>query len=135
MLLLVAVCVMLFGYLLVGIGRHGLDDIGFWLTIVSFMALCFMCAVLAANYIGVDAKVASDTVRYEHLKAQYESDAYKNANKIAQYNLLQQIGDWNQELAKNQKLTHDFWIGIFIPDYYDDLKYIEVDYKEVMKNE
>ena len=133
MLLLAFVVILLVGILLIGTGWHALDEVGFWMMVIAVITLVFMGAFLASQYIGIDAQIASDTVRYEHLKAQYESNAYESTNKIAQYNLLQKICDWNQELAKNQKLTHDFWIGIFMPDYYDDLKFIEVGFKEVNK--
>ncbi len=131
MLLWVTLGLMVVGIVVMAVSNNDhADTIGFWTFAVSGICLLFMLAILASNYIGLNATIACDEAQYGFLKYQYESDAYDSATKIAQYNLMQQIGEWNRDLAKNQKLTHDFWVGVFIPDYYDDLEYIEINFEE-----
>jgi hypothetical protein len=36
------------------------------------------------------------------------------------------VREWNAEVAKNQAKVDDFWRGIFVPDFWTDLKPIEL---------
>ena len=80
---------------------------------------------MAITYIGVDAEIAKKQQHRDFLVAQYKTGVY-DSSVYSQYNLLQKIDEWNCNLAEMQKLTHDYWVGIFVPDYYDDLEYITV---------
>ena len=39
---------------------------------------------------------------------------------------MEDIREWNEDLSAKQANQNDFWIGIFIPDIYDQFEYIEL---------
>jgi hypothetical protein len=132
MLLWTTIGLFLVGILLSNIGhrfkrlrRVRLDDLGGGMTVIFGFIMIFALAAMAVNYIGVDAEIAKKQQHRDFLVAQYKTGVYDGL-ALSQYHLLQQIDEWNCTLAEKQKLTHDYWVGIFVPDYYDDLEYITV---------
>jgi len=57
------------------------------------------------------------------LDAKYEQ---LQQNKNNDY-LIQDIVEWNTDLAFNKKYNDNIWIGITIPEYYSDYDYITPD--------
>lgn len=94
---------------------------------VSFVNLAI---VLPIKYINADAYVSAMTERYESLTYQYENDIYNNDNDVGKRELMEDIQNWNEDLAKNKELQNNFWVGIFVPDVYDQFEFIELDVKE-----
>lgn len=105
--------------------RAGLDEVGSGMTIIFGFIMIIALLALAINHIGVDAEIAKEQQHRDFLVVQYKTGVY-DSSVYSQYNLLQKIDEWNCDLAEKQKLTHDYWVGIFVPDYWDDLDYITV---------
>jgi len=105
--------------------RNSMANIGGLMTVVFSFTFLLMLIAMAIEHIGVDAEYAKKKQHQEFLVAQYKTGVY-NGSALSQYHLLQQIDEWNCNLAEKQKLTHDYWVGIFVPNYYDDLEYITV---------
>lgn len=89
-------------------------------------ALFFMLIVGVLVNIGNDGYVASMEQRYNALVYQLENDLYDNDNDLGKKELYDQIRDWNENLARKKKLQRDPWIGMFYPDIYDSLEFIEL---------
>lgn len=105
--------------------RHHMENMGAGMTVIFSAILMFMLFAIAITYIGVDAEYAKEEEHRGFLVVQYKTGIY-DQSVYSQYNLLQQIDEWNCNLAEKQKLTRDYWVGIFVPDYWDDLDYITV---------
>ena len=105
--------------------RDCMENVGGGMTVIFSLILAFMLIAMAITYIGVDAEIAKKQQHRDFLVTQYKTGIY-DSSAYSQYNLLQKIDEWNCDLAEKQKLTHDYWVGIFVPDYYDDLDYITV---------
>lgn len=89
-------------------------------------ALIIEITVLSVNYIGVKGYIQRMNVRHDMLVYQYENDIYDNDNDLGKRELIEDIQDWNEDLASRRENQDDAWIGIFIPDIYDQFEFIEL---------
>lgn len=95
-------------------------------SIIMVITLVVSLCAFGCYNINVDGMIAADQKRYESLVYQYENDMYDNDNDLGKYELMQRIEDWNKELASYRAAQDDFWIGIYIPNIYDQYKFIEL---------
>ena len=103
-----------------------IDFIGAIMTATGILGFLASLIVLIASYAGIDGKVERLQTRYETLVYQYENDIYDNDNDLGKRDLIEDIREWNEDLSAKQANQNDFWIGIFIPDIYDQFEYIEL---------
>lgn len=83
--------------------------------------------VMVCNFTGLDGTVASMKSRYETLVYQYENDIYENDLDYGKRDLIKDIQEWNENLTRKQANQRDFWIGVFIPNIYDQFEFIELE--------
>ena len=93
---------------------------------LAAIALLIEIIVLAVNYIGVDGYIQRMNTRHDILVYQYENDIYDNDNDLGKRELIEDIRNWNEDLASRKENQDDVWIGIFIPDIYDQFDFIEL---------
>lgn len=93
--------------------------IGLFGTIVSVVLLC-------VNYIGIDGDVERNQVRYDSLMYQYENCLYDNDNDVGKKKLMSEIQSWNEDLAWYKTMQRNPWVGIYIPNVYDQFDFIEL---------
>lgn len=91
--------------------------LGFLVVLLSLPIVC--------NNVTADSKAAEYETRYEALTYQLENDFYENDNDIGKQELMEQITEYNTEIAAGRVDQDNFWYGIFYPDIYDDLEMIE----------
>ena len=95
--------------------------------VLGAFATIICLVVLGVNHIGVDAYIERLNVRHDMLVYQYENDIYDNDNDIGKRELMVDIQDWNEDLAARKERQDDFWVGIFIPNIYDQFEFIELE--------
>ena len=100
------------------------DFAGLVIFIGSILTLGAVIAV-AVGFIGIDAKVAEYKAGYQVLDYQIKNNFYDNDNEIGKLQLMQRVEYWNRDLSYRQNIQDDFWIGIFIPNVYDQFEYID----------
>lgn len=100
-------------------------NVGFSLIVISTIAITICLGVLSGSYFGIDGQIAENMARYESLTYQYENDLYDNDNDLGKKELMNEIRDWNEDLAWHRENQDDFWIGIFIPNIFDQFDFIE----------
>ena len=96
-------------------------------TIIAFIAgiaFVIMLIVVIVNNVCVDARIESSKQRYESLIYQAENNLYENDNDLGKKELVNQIQEWNEDLARGKALQDDFWVGIFYADIYDEFNFI-----------
>ena len=103
-----------------------LENLGIAISVIGIFGIIVSVVILAINYIGIDGYIARMNTRYETLVYQYENDIYDNDNDLGKRDLMEDIQRWNEDLAAIQKNQHDFWVGIYIPDIYDQFEFIEL---------
>ena len=100
-------------------------DMGVAIEVAGWVAVLASIIIFAVNYIGLDGYIEENKARYESLVYQYENELYDNDNDIGKKELMSEIQDWNEDLARHKANQDDFWIGIYIPDVYDQFEFIE----------
>jgi hypothetical protein len=93
---------------------------------IGFIVAIIMLIVIIVKNTNVDAYVAENQIRYEMLVYQYENDIYDNDNDLGKRDLMEDIQEWNEDLAYYRKAQDDFWVGIFHPNVYDQFEFIEL---------
>ena len=115
-----------------------LDDyIGWKFEIVPFVSLGVaalsaiaafaMTMILIVNNISIRVNVPAMRAQYESLVYQYENNLYENDNDVGKKELMKEIQEWNEDLANGKTYQRDFWVGIFVPNVYDEFDFIEVE--------
>ena len=95
-------------------------------VILTTICLLVSLGIFAGCYIGVDGYISQMEKRYEMLMYQYENNIYDNDIDLGKRELMTDIQDWNEDLAKYREIQDDFWIGIYIPNVYDQFEFIEL---------
>lgn len=93
------------------------------LTAGTFL-LAISAVIFAISYIGTDASVAGWEKQYESLTYQLENNLYDNDNDIGKKELMDEIREWNEDLAYYKEIQRNFWVGIYYPNVYDNLEFI-----------
>ena len=105
---------------------YDLENLGIAISAIGIFGIIASVIVLAINYIGIDGYIARMNTRYETLVYQYENDIYDNDNDLGKRELMVDIQNWNEDLSSRRERQRDFWIGIYIPNIYDQFEYIEL---------
>ena len=105
---------------------YDLENLGIAISVIGIFGIIASVVVLAINYIGIDGYVARMNTRYETLVYQYENNIYDNDNDLGKRELMVDIQNWNEDLSSRRERQRDFWIGIYIPNIYDQFEYIEL---------
>ena len=93
--------------------------------VTGCVAVLVSIIVFTVNYTGLDGYIEENKARYESLTYQYENELYDNDNDIGKKELMSEIQDWNEDLARHKANQDNFWVGIYIPDVYNQFEFIE----------
>ena len=94
--------------------------------IVGTLGSLIAIVCLANSHVGVSGYTAKMHTRHDMLVYQYENNVYDNDNDLGKRDLIEDIQSWNEDLSYYKQNQRDFWIGIFIPNVYDQFEFIEL---------
>lgn len=104
------------------------DDIiktsGLVTVVVSGITMVVMIVIFACDYIGVNARVEKNKERYNAITYKVESGACRDEFGLLNKEVIDEIQDWNEDVTYYKNLQKDFWVGIFVPNVYDQFETI-----------
>ena len=103
-----------------------LENFSGFIAFFMLIAIIVAITILPFIYTGIDGKIASYEARYESLVYQYENDIHDNDNDLGKRDLMEDIEAWNTDLARKKANQRNFWIGIYIPNIYDQFEFIDL---------
>lgn len=124
------ILVIIFCILAAGIIWLCIDDwseIAIALTVTGGIGIALSLFVIAWAYIEAPMIVEANNQRYESLTYQYENGFYENDNDVGKFELVDQIRQWNEDLAANRLRQRNLWIGVYIPNIYDQFEFISLE--------
>lgn len=98
-------------------------------AVLCVLAIFISLIMYAGEHFGVEGTIAANQQRYESLVYQYENNIYDNDNDLGKKELMKEIQDWNEDLARAQANQDDFWIGVYYADIYGQFKFIELNHE------
>lgn len=97
---------------------------------IGIITVAISIVIMMVNYIPAEGEREMLEVRRESLVFQYDHDMYDNDNDIGKKELMDDIQEFNMAINFGKRMQRDFWIGIYIPNIYDNLKLIDISAKE-----
>lgn len=128
-IILIGILMLVVGYLLCKFIRNGFlgDTLGVTLIVLSIAALvCSILAIIVTN-INKNALVEGNKQVYKSLYYQVETGMYNNDNEVGKKELVNQVAEWNKDLAVNRYFHNSFWTNVFYPVDYDRFEYIPIE--------
>lgn len=95
--------------------------------LIGFVGVVFSIVFICIGHIGIEGKIAAIETEYDMLVYQLENNVYDNDNDLGKRDLYKDVQEWNIDLARYQRLQDDFWVGIFIPNIYDQFEFIDLE--------
>lgn len=90
--------------------------------IIGILGIAVSLFVIICSYVGLDGQVSANHTRYDTLVYQVENNIYDN--DLGKRELIVDIQEWNEDLSFYKEAQDDFWIGIYIPNVYDQFEYV-----------
>lgn len=96
--------------------------------IIGAIGTIISIVIFSTNYLGLEGTIAEYKEHYNTIMFEVENKLYDDdITTVSQRELVKEIQHWNCDLAKRKAIQHNFWIGIYIPDIYDDFEFIPLD--------
>ena len=98
------------------------------ISIIALIAIVISSLVILISYACAGGERAMLEAEYEALVWEVENHIYDDNGDdvVGKKELYNQVREWNKDLACHQYYEKNFWVGIFCPDIYSDLKPIEL---------
>ena len=95
---------------------------------IAASAIVIMLLALTISYATAPGERARLEASYETLTWEVENQVYNDGGDdvVGKKELYNQVREYNAELAANQYYEKNFWVGIFVPNIYSNLKPIEL---------
>ena len=94
-------------------------------TIVSGVVVLIMLLVVTINNVTASSMVAENHERYKALTYKLESGACRDEFGLLNKEIIDEIQEWNEDVAYYQVAQDNFWVGIFYPNVYDQFETID----------
>lgn len=106
------------------------NDIGVVFGIVAAIATAITVILLVPIIINSATAIGDKVMleqRYDALTYKSQTESIRDEFGIVNKDYIDEVQEWNEDIASNQRMQRDFWLGIFIPNIYDDFELIDLD--------
>lgn len=98
----------------------------------SLLTICLISVAVAAR-IGIAGTIRAKEEEYKALIFKVQSEAVRDEFGLLNKEFIDEIQEWNKDIAAGQEWQDDFWIGIFYPPIYDKFETINLESMEFRK--
>lgn len=98
---------------------------GWITTLISGFIMLIMIVCITSVYIQANARVEKLKETYNALTYKVESDACRDEFGLLNKEIIDEIQEWNEDITYSKNIQRNFWIGIFIPNVYDQFETID----------
>ena len=112
---------------------HKLYDIdifafgGAILILGAMVCIAFSLFAIIGNHTTADSYVAKSNERYEALCYKVETENAVDEFGLRNKEIIDEVQEWNEEIAEYKALQDNFWIGIYYPNIYDQFETIPLE--------
>lgn len=132
-ILLVIGVILLFADYYIGIDSFALEILAAATSLVSGIIVAIMLIVIISNNFGAQGEKLSNQQTYDSLIYKSQTESIRDEFGIVNKEYIDEVQAWNEDIAKYKNWQRDFWIGIFVPNIYDEFETIDlssIQYKE-----
>ena len=84
----------------------------------SLVSIVMLLSIIWTHCIALDVEIAK-------MKNEYVGIMHKIEIGLSNYELISEVQEWNDKIIGGKKSQHNFWVGVFVPDIYDQFEIIE----------
>lgn len=125
MLFWLFIVLLIIGIIILNFTYH--DELGLLIIILSAFAIVASLIVFIVNYTTSTAKLEANKERYKAITYKSETESYYDEFGLLNKDVIDEIQKWNEDLRFYQEMQDNFWLGIYIPNIYDEFE--TIDYK------
>ena len=125
MLFWIFIILLIIGIIILNFTCH--DELGLLIIILSAFAIVASLIVFIVNYTTSTAKLEANKERYKAIIYKAETGSYYDEFGLLNKDVINEIQKWNEDLRFYQEMQDNFWLGIYIPNIYDEFQ--TIDYK------
>lgn len=125
--------VLLFADYYFGIDSFALGASASITSLVSGIIAAIMLIIIISSNLGAQGTKLSNQQTYDSLIYKSQTESIRDEFGVVNKEYIDEVQAWNEDVVKYKSWQRDFWIGIFIPNIYDDFETIDlesVQYKE-----
>lgn len=103
------------------------------ISLVSGIIAVVMLVFIVKNNLGAQGEKLSNQQTYDSLIYKSQTESIRDEFGIVHKEYIDEVQAWNEDIVKYKNWQRDFWIGIFVPNIYDEFETIDlssIQYKE-----
>ena len=116
-----------------GIDSFALEASASITSVVSGIIAVIMLIIIILNNLGAQGTKLSNQQTYDSLIYKSQTESIRDEFGIVNKEYIDEVQAWNEDIVKYKNWQRDFWIGIFVPNIYDEFETIDlssIQYKE-----
>ena len=94
---------------------------------ISIITVVFMGVIIAETHFTANGEKLANEQRYDSLIYKADTESIRDEFGIVNKEYMDEVQAWNEDVVKYKEWQRDFWIGIFIPNIYDDFETIDLE--------